>query len=47
MANYLVTKIQGGEPPSFLSLPVQLTVRDSVRPLIGHTKEERKMEQIK
>lgn len=30
MGNYLMSKIKGGSPPSFLSLPVQLSLRGSV-----------------
>lgn len=49
MANYLVTKIQGGDPPPFLSLPVQLTVRQSVRSLRekkGESAEKREINEV-
>lgn len=32
MASYLLSKIGGGRPPSFLSLPIQLSLRQSVAP---------------
>lgn len=32
MASYLLFKINGGHPPSFFSLPIQLTLRQSVAP---------------
>lgn len=32
MASYLLSKIRGGSPSSFLSLPIQLSLRESVAP---------------
>ena len=33
MASYLLSKVNGGHPPSYLSLPIQLSLRQSVAPM--------------